>query len=60
MVDALPVIEVSPDPYDNYLLALAAAGRADLLVSGDKRDVLALGHYGSTRILTVIVKLVVA
>jgi predicted nucleic acid-binding protein len=45
-------IDVSPDPYDSHLLALAEAGRADVLASGDKRDVLALGHHGSTRTLT--------
>jgi len=38
----LPLVEVSPDPYDNYLLALAGVGKADLLVTGDKRDLLAL------------------
>ena len=32
MLDALPVVDVSPDPYDNYLLALAEAGQADVLV----------------------------
>ncbi len=52
MVDTLPTIDVSPDPYDNYLLALAAAGRADVLVTGDKRDVLALGRHQGTRIMT--------
>ncbi len=46
-------MEVSPDPYDNYLLAMAAAGAADYLVTGDKRDLLALERHGGTRIVTV-------
>ena len=29
MVDTLPRVERSPDPYDNYLLAIAEAGLAD-------------------------------
>jgi hypothetical protein len=48
----LPTVEVSPDPYDNFLLAMAEAAQADILVSGDKRDLLALGHHHATRILT--------
>jgi len=49
----LPVVTVSPDPYDNYLLATAAAGGADFLVTGDKRDLLPLGRYGGSKIVTV-------
>ncbi|MFM2059293.1 MAG: hypothetical protein RLY71_3678 [Pseudomonadota bacterium] len=52
LVNELPQVDVSPDPYDNFLLAMAQAAGADLLVSGDKRDLIALGHYRSTRILT--------
>ena len=52
MIDALPDVDVSPDPYDNYLLALAEAGQAEALVTGDKRDVLALGTHRGTRIVT--------
>ena len=52
MVDDLPVVDPSPDPYDNYLLALAKAGAADGLVTGDKRAVSALGRHGATRIMT--------
>jgi predicted nucleic acid-binding protein len=53
MLDALPVVDASPDPCDNYLLALAEAGQADVLVTGDKRDVLVLGRHRGTRIVTV-------
>lgn len=52
LVEPLPAVEVSPDPYDNFLLAMAQAARADLLVTGDKRDLLALGRHQGTQILT--------
>lgn len=52
MLDALPQVHVSPDPYDNYLLALAEAGQANALVTGDRRDVLALGRHRGIRIVT--------
>lgn len=48
----LPTVDASPDPFDNYLLALTEAGRADLLVTGDKRDLLALGRYAGAAIVT--------
>lgn len=46
-------ISVSPDPNDDYLLALAAAGKAAFVITGDKRDLLALRRHEETRILTV-------
>jgi uncharacterized protein len=52
MVETLPLVERSPDPYDNYLLALAEAGNADYLVTGDKTGLLALGDHHGTRIVT--------
>lgn len=52
-LDKLPVVEVSADPDDNYLLALAAAGAADFLVTGNKRDLLGLAVYEGTKITTV-------
>jgi uncharacterized protein len=45
-------VEVSPDPADNYLFALAQASQADFLVTGDKADVLALGRHGKTQIVS--------
>jgi putative PIN family toxin of toxin-antitoxin system len=41
----------APDPKDSYLLALAEAGEADFLVTGDKQ-LLALRRHKSTRIIT--------
>ncbi len=52
-ISDLPVVSVSPDPYDNYLLALSSVGAADFLVTGDKRDLLELKLYEGTRIITV-------
>lgn len=48
----LPHVDVSADPADNFLLAMAQAGGANYLATGDKRDVLALKRHGSTRIVT--------
>ena len=53
LVDRLPTVTVSPDPDDNYLLALAQVGGADVLLTGDKRDLLALERHGGTRIFTI-------
>jgi len=50
---ALPVVTASPDPHDNYLLAIAASGSADFLITGDKRDLLALRLFEGTKIITV-------
>ena len=50
--DDLPFVEISPDPNDIWLIALAEAGGADFLVTGDKADLLALGQAGHTRITT--------
>lgn len=38
----VPVVSRSPDPKDDPIIAIAVAGDVDLLVSGDKRDLLAL------------------
>ena len=52
-IDTLPPIDRSPDPFDNFLLSMAQGGQADVLVSGDKRGVLALRSHGTCRIVTV-------
>ena len=48
---ALPAGAAAPDPKDTYLLALAEAGDAEYLVTGDKR-LLSLRRYKSTLIIT--------
>jgi uncharacterized protein len=53
MVDNLPPVDVSPDPFDNFLLSLAQAAQADVLVFGDKRGILNLKAHVTYRILTV-------
>ena len=39
------------DPKDDMVVATAVAARADVLVTGDRRHLLALGRYGAIRIL---------
>ena len=51
LIENLPTLDVSPDPYDNFLLAMAQAGQTDLLVAGDK-DLLSLSSHQGSRILT--------
>ena len=46
-----PVITISRDPKDDYLLILSSDYDFDYLVTGDK-DLLVLGQYQNTRILT--------
>lgn len=53
LVTNLPTVTVCADPYDNYLLAMAEAGQAEFLLTGDKRDLLGLGAYKGTRIMAV-------
>ena len=51
-VDSLPRVRRSPDPTDDFLLALSEAGRADYLVTGDKSGLLVLEHHKGTRIVS--------
>ena len=37
LLDALPTVAISPDPDDNKFIACAVAGKADFLVTGNKR-----------------------
>jgi uncharacterized protein len=49
----LPAVPEAEDPFDTFLLAMAVAGEADYLVTGDRRArLLQRGHIGRTRILT--------
>jgi hypothetical protein len=48
----LPRVDVSPDPTDNFLLAMAVAGKADYLVTGDGKHLLSLGRHRKTHIVT--------
>lgn len=50
VVENLPALDCSPDPEDNYLLALAEAGEAQFLVTGDKL-LLELKRHKATRIV---------
>ena len=52
VVADLNILKRSPDPKDDMLLATAVAGQADLLVTGDKRDILALGTVEGIPICT--------
>ena len=54
VLEKLPTITWSRDPADNFLLAMAEAGAADYLVTGDKRDVLSLKTHGATQIVNAI------
>lgn len=52
MPAALPPVERSPDPRDDFLLGLCEAGAADWLVTGDKDDLLTLKRDRRTNIVT--------
>ena len=52
MFDSLPAVSRSPDPADDFLLALCEAAGADYLATGDKSHLLALGRHGATRIVS--------
>ncbi len=48
----LPLVERSPDPEDDFLLALAESGKADYLVTGDKSGLLHLTRHKGARIIS--------
>ena len=51
-IDPLPHVARSPDPTDDFLLALCEAAKADYLVTGDKSGLLALGRHKGTQIVS--------
>ena len=51
VVGPLPVVDRSPDPDDNYLLAIAETGQAHYLVTGDQH-LLGLKRHRTTPILS--------
>ncbi len=53
VLERLPADIEADDPFDAFLLAMAAAGGADYLVTGDHRaGLLQRGNFGRTRVLT--------
>jgi putative PIN family toxin of toxin-antitoxin system len=52
LLTELPVIDACRDSGDNFLLAMAQAGEVDFLVTGDKRDLISMGSFRKTRIVT--------
>lgn len=51
-VDTLSRVCRSPDPTDDFLLALSESGGADYLVTGDKSGLLKLKQHKATRIVS--------
>jgi|SRR5580658_3514506 uncharacterized protein len=51
IVDTLPRVRRSPDPTDDFLLALSESGEADYLVTGDTSGLLKLKQHKATRIV---------
>jgi uncharacterized protein len=52
LAEPTDVPRISPDPDDDHVLACALAAKADLIVSGDKRHLLALTEYQGIPIRT--------
>ena len=52
VIGLLPHVRCSPDPTDDFLLALSQAGKADYLVTGDKSGLLSLARHQGTRIVS--------
>ncbi len=53
VVSSTDVPRVVPtDPDDDHVIAAAVAGKADLIASGDKRDLLPLGSFQGIPIIT--------
>ncbi len=52
MISRLPQVDIAIDPNDDFLLALAQAGQANYLVTGDTRALLSLKSFEDTQIIT--------
>lgn len=52
VVESLSYLKISPDKKDNRYLACAKDGKADFLVTGDKKHLLFLKKIGQTKILS--------
>jgi uncharacterized protein len=50
-IEVFSDVKISPDPKDNFLLALATDGSATHLITGDK-ELLSLKKFGKTKIVT--------
>jgi len=53
VVETIAEVTASPDPSDNLILGAAVAGKVDLIVSGDRKDVIDLGAVEGIEIVTV-------
>ena len=51
-IEIFSAVDISPDPKDNFLLALAKDGNATHLLTGDK-ELLSLKKFGKTKIVTI-------
>ena len=51
LLERLPSAPDAPDPGDTYIIAMAMASSADILVTGDKA-LLSMKHVGPTRIIS--------
>lgn len=50
--DLVPALGTSTHADDDHVIAAAVTGQADLIASGDKRDLLPLGSYAGIPIVT--------
>ncbi|MFN0118451.1 MAG: putative toxin-antitoxin system toxin component, PIN family [Elusimicrobiota bacterium] len=47
----LPKLRISPDPWDNYILAVALKGKANFIVTGDKSGLLEIKKFKQIKIV---------
>jgi len=52
LIEVESMIKICRDPKDNFLLALAKDGKADILLTGDK-DLLEIKKFGKTKIKSI-------